>query len=110
MAANDNTAPAEIIPGRPRSAYVKILDREMHYVEWGRSEAPAVILWHGLARTGRDFDVLGHMLANRFRLIAPDTFGRGLSQWSPDPDQDYCLEFLHRLGYGPRRCAWLDHV
>ncbi len=92
MAANDIPPPVEIIPGRPRSAYVNVRGREMHFVEWGRPDAPPVIMWHGLARTGRDFDVPAHALSDRFRLIAPDTIGRGLSEWSTDPDKDYCLD------------------
>ena len=84
-------AGTEIVPGRPRSGYAQVLGREMHFVEWGRADAPPVILWHGLARTGRDFDALGHVLSDRFRLIAPDTIGRGLSEWSATPDEDYCM-------------------
>ena len=85
--------PIELVPQRPRSGYVTTLGHEMHYSEWGRSDARAVILWHGLARTGRDFDVLASELSNDYRLIAPDTIGRGLSQWSAEPDAAYCLQF-----------------
>lgn len=91
MSASTGSAmPAEITPGRPRSAYAKVNGYEMHYAEWGRPDARPVIMWHGLARTGRDFDVPAHALSDRFRLIAPDTIGRGLSQWSTNPDTDYC--------------------
>ena len=76
---------------RPRSTYVKVLGREMHVTEWGRPDARPVMLWHGLARTGRDFDTLAVALADQFRLIAPDTIGRGLSEWASDPDREYCL-------------------
>ena len=84
---------AGIVPARPRSGYVTVLGREMHYCEWGRPDARPVILWHGLARTGRDFDVLATVLSDTYRLIAPDTIGRGLSQWSTKPDEEYCLAF-----------------
>ncbi len=90
--ANAGT-PAEIIPAKPRSSYVTVLGREMHVSEWGRPDAPPVILWHGLARTGRDFDVLATALSDRYLLIAPDTVGRGLSEWSTKPDEEYCLAF-----------------
>jgi pimeloyl-ACP methyl ester carboxylesterase len=30
-------------------------------------------------------------------VICPDTIGRGLSQWSPVPAQEYCLAFYARL-------------
>ena len=79
------------------SHYVTVLERELHYTEWGRADAPTVIMWHGLARTGRDFDDLAAALAQRHRVICPDTIGRGLSQWSPEPDREYCLEFYARL-------------
>jgi len=57
-----------------------------------------VIAWHGLARTGRDMDELAEHLSQRgWRVICPDTLGRGLSQWSPDPGNEYCLAFYARL-------------
>jgi pimeloyl-ACP methyl ester carboxylesterase len=30
-------------------------------------------------------------------VICPDTIGRGLSQWSPVPEREYCLEFYARI-------------
>ncbi|MBL8384497.1 MAG: alpha/beta hydrolase [Burkholderiales bacterium] len=80
----------------PASRYVTVLDRELHLVVWGEGNAETVVLWHGLARTGRDFDTLARALATRYRVVCPDTIGRGLSQWSPDPDREYCLAFYCR--------------
>jgi pimeloyl-ACP methyl ester carboxylesterase len=57
-----------------------------------------VIAWHGLARTGRDMDELAaHLSARGWRVICPDTVGRGLSQWSSAPEQEYCLAFYARI-------------
>jgi pimeloyl-ACP methyl ester carboxylesterase len=56
-----------------------------------------VIAWHGLARTGRDFDEMAEHLASRYRVICPDTIGRGFSQWSPEPHNEYTLEFYAKL-------------
>jgi len=80
-----------------RSRYVTVLDRELHYVEWGDEPRDVVVMWHGLARTGRDFDDLAAHLCDRYRVVCPDTIGRGLSQWSPDPEQDYSLAFYAAL-------------
>ncbi|MDO8279420.1 MAG: alpha/beta hydrolase [Burkholderiaceae bacterium] len=80
-----------------RSQYVRCAGREIHYTEWGADHADTVIAWHGLARTGRDMDELAQHLSARYRVICPDTLGRGLSQWSPDPDHEYCLAFYARL-------------
>jgi pimeloyl-ACP methyl ester carboxylesterase len=66
-------------------------------MDWGEPGREAVIAWHGLARTGRDMDELAAHLAPRYRVICPDTIGRGLSQWSPDPAREYCLEFYCKL-------------
>ena len=77
----------------PTSLYVDCVGRELHCVEWGHPLAPVLVAWHGLARTCRDMDDIAAQLATRYRVICPDTIGRGLSQWSPRPDEEYCLAF-----------------
>jgi pimeloyl-ACP methyl ester carboxylesterase len=80
------------------SHYLSCAGREIHYTEWGAQHPSTVIAWHGLARTGRDMDELaGHLSAHGYRVICPDTIGRGLSQWSPLPQQEYCLSFFARI-------------
>ncbi len=80
------------------SCYATCAGREIHYVEWGAQHPRTVIAWHGLARTGRDMDELAqHLSGRRFRVICPDTLGRGLSQWSADPHNEYTLAFYARL-------------
>lgn len=79
------------------SNYLQCLGRETHYTEWGHGHEEVVIAWHGLARTGRDMDDLAAHLSSRYRVICPDTIGRGLSQWSPDPGHEYCLSFYVQL-------------
>jgi pimeloyl-ACP methyl ester carboxylesterase len=74
-----------------QSRYIACLDREIHLMEWGSAHAETVIAWHGLARTGRDMDAIASRLAARWRVICPDTIGRGLSQWASDPAREYCL-------------------
>lgn len=78
------------------SHYIHCLGRELHYTEWGSAHSEAVIAWHGLARTGRDMDELARHLSSRYRVICPDNLGRGLSQWSPAPETEYCLDFYVR--------------
>lgn len=82
------------------SNYLTCAGRELHYTEWGAGHGPdaeTVIAWHGLARTGRDMDDVAAHLAQRYRVICPDTIGRGLSQWSPAPEREYCLAFYEQL-------------
>lgn len=87
------------------SHYVNLLGREVHYQAWGRPGAPLVVMWHGFARNGWDFTALGEALAPHYYAVAPDTIGRGLSQWSADPDQEYTVPF-----YARQAAALLEHL
>jgi pimeloyl-ACP methyl ester carboxylesterase len=78
------------------SHYEVCAGREIHYTQWGQGPE-TVIAWHGLARTGRDMDELAEHLAPRWRVICPDAPGRGMSQWSPDPKNEYQLSFYARV-------------
>jgi pimeloyl-ACP methyl ester carboxylesterase len=82
---------------QPSSHYVLCEGREIHYVEWGSKDAPPLVMSHGLARTGRDFDDIAAALADTYRIICPDMIGRGLSQWSAHPDEEYRLAFYARI-------------
>jgi pimeloyl-ACP methyl ester carboxylesterase len=84
----------------PHSRYLVCEGREIHFMDWqpARPGGPVVVAWHGLARTGRDMDPLAaHLSGQGWRVICPDTIGRGLSQWSPTPETEYCLDFYSRI-------------
>ncbi len=101
------------MPVAATSNYVACEGREIHYMEWAAGHHETVIAWPGLARTGRDMDPIAAHLAQRYRVICPDTIGRGLSQWSPDPAREYCLAFYEQMAVslldqlGVRECHWL---
>lgn len=88
----------------PRSTYLDAAGYEMHVTEWGNPANEALVMWHGLARTGRDFDEAAEALADRFFVICPDTLGRGLSNWARNGAADYSFET-----YGAMALAMLDH-
>lgn len=77
----------------PRFSYVPVMDHEIHVTEWGDPKAPPLVMWHGLARTGRDFDELGAALSDEYFVICPDTIGRGLSSWAETPEVEYSIEY-----------------
>lgn len=97
----------------PRSRYATVLGRDLHYMEWGASSSPVLVMWHGFARTGRDFEVSAEHLAANWRVLCPDTIGCGLSEWSPEPDTEYNVHNYARLAaglldtLGVERCAWV---
>ena len=99
------------------SRYLRCASREIHFTDWAAQTPQAkgtVIAWHGLARTGRDMDELAaHLAGQGWRVVCPDTVGRGLSQWADNPKDEYCLAFYARLArdlitqLGIRRCHWV---
>ena len=82
---------------KPSSHYLPCHGFNIHFTAWGDASLPVVIAWHGLARTGRDFDALAEQLSTHYRVICPDTIGRGLSQWSSNPKHDYSFATYARI-------------
>ncbi|MEC7794622.1 MAG: alpha/beta hydrolase, partial [Pseudomonadota bacterium] len=97
----------------PRFSLVPVLDHEVHVTEWGDPSGKPLVMWHGLARSGRDFDELAAALSDEFFVICPDTIGRGLSSWSQNPEAEYSVEYYAGIAadlldhYGFDRAAWL---
>jgi pimeloyl-ACP methyl ester carboxylesterase len=54
----------------------------LHYVDWGNSGAPPLILLHGGQDHCRNWDWVAQRLRNDWHIIAPDLRGHGDSQWS----------------------------
>ncbi|MDE2093720.1 MAG: alpha/beta hydrolase [Burkholderiales bacterium] len=74
----------------PRLNHVQCLDarglHRMAYWEWGDGANPRVLVCaHGLARQGRDFDVLARAMCAEYRVVCPDVVGRGRSDALADP-------------------------
>ena len=96
-----------------KSKYALCEGREIHFMDWSEKRAEVVVAWHGLARTGRDMDELAAHLSKHYRVLCPDTIGRGLSQWSPEPEREYCLDFYGRIAVSLldqlqiKTCAWV---
>jgi pimeloyl-ACP methyl ester carboxylesterase len=88
----------------PRSAYIPAAGFELHVTEWGDPKNPPLVMWHGLARTGRDFDEAAEALSERYLVLCPDTLGRGLSNWAKDPKVDYSYRV-----FGDTALGMLDH-
>lgn len=65
---------------------VKIDGFSIFYREAGSSDAPTILLLHGLPSSSRMFQPLLTRLADEFHLVAPDYPGYGHSGW-PDPKQ-----------------------
>jgi pimeloyl-ACP methyl ester carboxylesterase len=64
------------------------LPLRLHYLDWGGEGKPLVLL-HGLASNARIWDLAAPRLADRFRVIAVDQRGHGLSD---RPDSEYSFD------------------
>ena len=84
----------------PRSTYIEADGFEVHVTEWGDPGNPALVMWHGLARTGRDFDEAAAALSDDYFVLCPDTLGRGLSSWARDYRVDYSYANFGRMAQG----------
>ena len=54
----------------------------LHYVDWGNSSAPPLILLHGGRDHCRNWDWVAAALHDKYHVIAPDLRGHGDSAWS----------------------------
>src|SRR2546430_13782894 len=85
----------------------------LHLHEWGDGDAPALVCLHGVSAHGRRFRRLAEeRLARRFRVLAPDLRGHGLSGYEPPwniaTHLDDVLETVDAAGV-ERPAAWLGH-
>jgi pimeloyl-ACP methyl ester carboxylesterase len=71
------------------SKFLKINHQSIHVRVYNPDHKKTIICWHGLARNHSDFDTIADRLSDRYRVICPDTLGRGLSQWANDPIKEY---------------------
>ncbi|WP_346797319.1 alpha/beta hydrolase [Halomonas sp. Bachu 37] len=83
---------------------IKVRELEVAVRIWHPDAPRTVVAWHGLARHGGDFAALARELGPGWRVLAPDTPGRGLSSWSLYPAHDYL--YSHYMAVA---LAVLDH-
>ncbi|MDR5901020.1 alpha/beta fold hydrolase [Halomonas icarae] len=84
--------------------WVSVDDLDVAVRIWHPDAPRTLIAWHGLARHGGDFADLAQRLGPEWRVLAPDTPGRGLSTWSLHPERDYTY-----AAYAGVARAILDH-
>ncbi len=70
-----------------RTRYLHVNSLRLLCREWGRADAPAVVLLHGLRGFSGTWRALAAALCAQYHLIAFDQRGRGESDW--DPQRNY---------------------
>ena len=60
-----------------------------HYLDWGKSDDPPILMLHGLAQTCRTWDLVALALSDNYRSITIDQRGHGDSSWSTNQDYSH---------------------
>jgi hypothetical protein len=81
--------------------YATVKGQRLFYQEAGPAEAPAVVLLHGFPASSFMFRGLIPRLADRYRVIAPDHLGFGLSDAPPAGEFGYTFDALAGLTADP---------
>ena len=66
--------------------YVQVGGLNLHYLDWGNSAAPPVVMIHGLSGNAHAFDNLAPHFASKYHAVSVDVRGRGDSDWAKDSD------------------------
>ncbi len=71
------------------SEFIQINHRNIHVRIHNPKGKNTIVCWHGLARNCFDFETIAKILSEKYRVICPDTLGRGLTQWAENPSKEY---------------------
>ena len=85
-------------PHREASRFVEAAGLRWHIQEFGRAEAPALLLLHGTGAATHSWRGLAPLLARDFFVIAPDLPGHGFTD--PLPDAELSLPGMARAVAG----------
>jgi pimeloyl-ACP methyl ester carboxylesterase len=80
--------------------YSTVQGQRLFYREAGPADAPVIVLLHGFPASSFMFRDLIPPLAQRYRVIAPDLLGFGLSDAPPADTFTYTFDALYRLTAG----------
>jgi pimeloyl-ACP methyl ester carboxylesterase len=70
-------------PAQPESKTLTVNGLALHYLEWGKPDAPPIVCVHGYSSSAQAFNALARHLQDRYHILAVDVRGHGESAWSP---------------------------
>lgn len=77
--------------------YATVAGQRLFYREAGPADAPVIVLLHGFPTSSFMFRHLIPVLGERYRVVAPDHLGFGLSDAPPPDEFDYTFDALSDL-------------
>ena len=100
--------PRHDVPRGGHSAFTRVDDSQVHYLWWGRRDAPPIVCLHGGGQTAYMFEEMGAALAADCFVLAPDLPGHGDSD--VDPAVSRHAGGLDRHALAAVVVRFLDHV
>jgi pimeloyl-ACP methyl ester carboxylesterase len=70
----------------PQDRIVDVDGLTMHYLDWGNTAKPTIVLLHGLRGHAHSWDDVSAALSPDFHVLALDQRGRGMTDWAKDGD------------------------
>jgi len=64
--------------------FITLNGLKFHYREWGNSDAPTLMLLHGLTAHARTWDTVAQAMQDRYRVLALDQRGHGETERAKD--------------------------
>src|SRR5215467_9865674 len=89
--------------------YATVDGQRLFYREAGQTDAPVIVLLHGFPTSSYMFRNLIPQLADRYRVIAPDHLGFGLSDAPPVEEFTYTFDALTDLTAGLLEQLGISH-
>ena len=68
----------------PVDRTIKANGLNFHYLEWGDSSNPTVVMLHGVSQQAHSWDFVSLALSPAYHVIAVDQRGHGDTDWAPD--------------------------
>ena len=72
-----------LAPVAAADRFMSVNGLRLHYLEWGSSAKPPLLLLHGIGRDAHSFDHIAPSFADEYHVVAVDLRGHGDSSWHP---------------------------
>lgn len=91
---------------------------KLHYLDWGNSSAPLLILVHGMWDHAHSWDFIAEHLSKKWHVVALDLRGHGDSEWSSEgayaapyflKDFSAFWDHLHTSNQAYSQCSIIAH-
>ncbi|MBM3942134.1 MAG: alpha/beta hydrolase [SAR202 cluster bacterium] len=78
----------------PTDHELQVNGMKFHYLEWGNSSSPIILMLHGGSQQAHSWDFISLPLSEHYHVLALDQRGHGDSDWASDGD--YTIEAHQR--------------